>query len=99
LGAVPKIWGGGFGCAIGAAGGGVGGFPPGGCGGSFEVDASGLGLTGGVVPLGSLDSSAGGLVVEDNAAVCVGCGEELEALVLVSGGAGAFPFDMGGVAV
>jgi len=31
--------------------------------------------------------------------VCVGRGEELEALVLVGGGAGAFPFDMGGVAV
>jgi len=49
--------------------------------------------------LGFLDSGAGGLVVEDNAVVCVGCGEELEALVLVGGGAGAFPFDMGGVAV
>jgi len=49
--------------------------------------------------LGFLDGGAGGLVVEDNAMVCVGCGEELEALVLVGGGAGAFPFDTGGVAV
>jgi len=99
LGAVPKIQGGGFGCAIGAAGGGAGGFPPGGRGGSFEVDAGGLGLTSGVVPLGFLDVGAGGLVVEGNAAVCVGCGKELEALVHVDGGAGAFPFDTGGVAV
>jgi len=98
LGAVPKIWGSGFGCAIGAAGGGTGGFPPGGCGGSFEVDAGGLGLVGGVFPLGFLDGGADGLVVEDNAAVCVGREEELEVLVL-GGGAGAFPFDMGGVAV
>jgi len=80
-------------------GGGAGGFPPGGCGGSFEVDAGRLGLTGGVVPLGFLDSGAGGLVVEDIAVVCVGRGEELEALVRVGGGAGAFPFDTGGVAV
>jgi len=29
----------------------------------------------------------------------VGCGEEREVLVLVGGGAGAFPFDTGGVAV
>jgi len=93
------MWGGGFGCAIGAAGGGTGGFPPGGCGGSFKVDVDGLDLTGGVVPLGFLDSGTGGLVVEDNATVCVGRGEELEALVLAGGGAGAFPFDMGGVAV
>jgi len=99
LGAVPRIQGGGFGCAIGAAGGGTGGFLPGGCSGSFEVDASGLDLTGGVVPLGFLDGGTGGLVVEDNAMVCVGHGEELEALVLVGGGAGAFPFDTGGVAV
>jgi len=99
LGAVSKIRGGGFGCAIGAAGGGAGGFPPGGCGGNFEVDAGGLGLTGSAVPLGFLDSGAGGLVVEDNAAVFVDRGEELEVLVLVGGGAGAFPFDMGGVAV
>jgi len=99
LGAVPKIWGGGFGCAIGAAGGGAGGFPPGGCSGSFKVDAGGLGLTGGIVPLGFLDGGASGLVVENNAVVCVGCEEEPEALVLVGGGAGAFPFDMGGVAV
>jgi len=98
-GAVPRICGGGFACAIGAAGGSAGGFPPGGCGSSFEVDAGGLDLTGSVVPLGFLDSSAGSLVVEDNAAVCVGCREELEVLVLVGGGASAFPFDMGGVAV
>jgi len=98
LGAIPKIWGGGFGCAIAVGGGGAGGFPPGGCGGSFEVDAGGLGLVGSAVPLGFLDSGAGGLVVEDSAAVCVGHGEELEVLVLVGGGAGAFPFDMGGVA-
>jgi len=96
--AVPKIQGGRFGCAIGAAGGGAGGFPPGGCGGNFEVDAGGLGLTGGVVPLGFLDGGAGGLVVEDSAAVCVGRREELEVLVLVGGGASAFPFDTGGVA-
>jgi len=99
LGAVPKIRGGGFGCAIGSAGGSAGGFPPGGCGGSFEVDAGGLGLVNGVFPLGFLDSGAGGLVVEDNVMVCAGRGEELEVLVLVGGGAGAFPFDMGGVAV
>jgi len=37
--------------------------------------------------------------MEDNAAVCVGRGEELGVLVLVGGGASAFPFDMGGVAV
>ena len=80
-------------------GGGAGGFPPGGCGGSFEVDAGGLGLVGGAVPLGFLDSGADGLVVEDSAAVCVGRGEELEALAHVGGGAGAFPFDTGGVAV
>jgi len=80
-------------------GGGAGGFPPGGCGGSFEVDAGGLGLVGGVFPLGFLDGGADGLAVEDNAAVCAGCGEELQALVLVGGGAGAFPFDTGGVAV
>ena len=97
-GAVPRICGGGFACAIGAASGGAGGFPPRGCGGSFEVDAGGLNLTGGAVPLGFLDSSAGGLVVEDNAAVCVGLGEELEAQVLGGGGAGVFPFNMGGVA-
>jgi len=99
LGAVPKIWGGGFGCAIGAAGDGAGGFPPGGCGGSFEVDAGGLGLVGGAFPLGFLGGCAGDLVVEDTAAVCVGRGEELEALVCGGGGAGVFPFDMGGVAV
>jgi len=99
LGAVPKIWGGGFGCAIGAAGGGARGFPPGGCGGSFEVDAGGLGLASGVVPLGFLDGGASGLVVEDNAMVCVGRREEPEALILGGGGAGVFPFDMGGVAV
>jgi len=80
-------------------GGGTGGFPPGGCGGSFEVDAGGLGLTGGAVPLGFLDGGAGGLVVEDIAAVCVGHGEEPEVLILVVGGAGAFPFDTGGVAI
>jgi len=96
--AVPKIRGGGFGCAI-AAGGGGGGFPLGGCSGSFEVDAGRLGLAGSAVPLGFLDGGAGGLVAEDSAAVCVGCGEELEALAHVGGGAGAFPFDAGGVAV
>jgi len=89
----------GFGCAIGAACGGAGGFPPGGCGGSFEVDAGGLNLTGGAVPLGFRDGGADGLVVEDIATACVGRGEELEVLVLVGGGAGAFPFDMGGVIV
>jgi len=99
LGAVPKIRGGGFGCAIGAAGGGAGGFPPGGCGGSFEVDAGGLGLAGGAVPLGFPDGGASGLVVEDNATVCVGRGEELEACILGGGRAGVFPFDTGGVAV
>jgi len=79
--------------------GGTGGFPPGGCGGSFEVDAGGLGLVGGAVPLGFLDGGASGWVVEDSDAVCVGCGEEWEVLVLVGGGAGACPFDTGGVAV
>jgi len=49
--------------------------------------------------LGFRDGGAGGLVVEDIAAACVGRGEELEVLVLVGGGAGAFPFDTGGVAV
>jgi len=99
LGAVPKIRGGGFGCAIGAASGGAGGFPPGGCGGSFEVDAGELNLVGGAVPLGFQDGGAGSLVVEDTATVCVGRREELEVLVLVGSGAGAFPFDTGGVAV
>jgi len=99
MGAVPKIWGGGFGCAIGAVGGGAGGFPPGGCGGSFEVDAGGLDLVDGIVPLGFLDGGTGDLVVENNAVVCVGHGEELEVLVLPGGRAGAFPFDMGGIAV
>jgi len=80
-------------------GGGAGGFPPGGCGGNFEVDAGGLGLTGGAVPLGFLDGGTGGLVVEDSAVVFVDHGEELEVLVLVGSGAGAFPFDTGGVAV
>jgi len=80
-------------------GGSAGGFPPGGCGGSFKVDAGRLDLTGGVVPLGFLDGGAGGLVVEGNDAVCVGRREELEVLVLAGGGAGTFPFDMGGVAV
>jgi len=98
-GAVPRIRGGGFGCAIGTVGGGAGGFPPGGCGGSFEVDAGGLGLVGGAVPLGFLGSGASGLVVEDKAMACVGRREELEVLVLVGGRASAFPFDMGGVAV
>jgi len=93
------MWGGGFGCAIGAACRGAGGFPPGGCSGRFEVDADGLSLVDGVVPLGFRDGGAGGLVVEDTATVCVGRGEELEVLVLVGGGAGAFPFDMGGVIV
>jgi len=99
LGAVSKIWGGGFGCAIGTVGGGARGFPPGGCGSSFEVDAGGLDLTSGAVPLGFLDTSAGDLVVEDNDVVCVGCEKELEVLILVGGGAGAFPLDTGGVAV
>jgi len=49
--------------------------------------------------LGFLDGGAGGLVVEDSTAVFVGHGEELEVLVLVGGGAGAFPFDTGGVIV
>jgi len=49
--------------------------------------------------LGFRDGGAGDLVVEDTAAVCVGRGEEPEARVLVGGGAGAFPFDMGGVIV
>jgi len=49
--------------------------------------------------LGFLGGGAGDLVVEDTAAVCVGRREELEALVLVGGGADAFPFDTGGVAV
>jgi len=66
LGAIPKIWGGGFGCAIGAVGGSARGFPPRGCGGSFEVDAGRLGLAGSVFPLGFLDGGAGGLVVGDN---------------------------------
>jgi len=94
--------GGGFGCAIGAVGGGTGGFPPGGCGGSFKDDVNGLGLIDNVVPLGFLDGVGGtsNLVVEDSDVVCVGCREELDALVLVGGGgAGVFPFDMGGVAV
>jgi len=99
LGAVPKIQGGGFGCAIGAACGGTGGFPPGGRGGRFEVDANGLSLVGGAVPLGFRDGGTSGLVVEDTAAVFVGREEELEVLVLVGGGAGVFPFDTGGVIV
>ena len=89
--------GGRFGCAIGAAGGGAGGFPPGGCGGSFEVDVDGLEPDADGVPLGFRDDAGctGGLVVEDRD---VGFGEELEVFVL-GGRAGAFPFDMGGVAV
>jgi len=89
--------GGGFGCAIGAAGGGAGGFPPGGCGGSFEVDVDGLEPDADGVPLGFRDDAGctGGLVVEDRDA---GFGEELEAFVL-GGGASAFSFDTGGVAV
>jgi len=79
-------------------GGGAGGFPPGGCSGSFEVDAGGLGLTSGVVPLRFLDGGASGLVAEDSTVVFVGRREELEVLVLVGGGAGAFPLDTGGVA-
>ena len=81
-------------------GGGTGGFPPGGCGGNFKDDANGLMLIDDVVPLGFLDSGTGDLVVEDSEVVCVGHGEELDVLVLVGGGgAGAFPFDTGGVAV
>jgi len=99
LGAVPKIQGGGFGCAIAAVDGGAGGFPPGGCGGSFEVDAGGLGLAGDAFPLGFLDVGVGNLVEEDKDEVCMGRRTELEALVLGGGGAGAFPFDTGGVAV
>jgi len=49
--------------------------------------------------LGFPDAGAGGLVEEDKDVVCVGRKKELEVLVLVGGGAGAFPFDMGGVAV
>jgi len=95
------MWGGGFGCAIGAAGGGARGFPPGGCGGSLEVDVDGLWPINDVVPLGFLDGGTGDLAVEDSEVVCVGHREELaEALVLGGGaGAGCFPFDMGGVAV
>jgi len=78
-------------------GGGTGKFPPGGCGGSFEVDADGLGLVGSVVPLGFLDGGTDGLVVEGSGMVCVGHKEELEALVLGGGGASTFPFDTGGV--
>jgi len=91
--------GGGFGCAIAAGGGGAGGFPPRGCGSSFEVGAGGLGLVGGAFPLGFLGGGASDLVVEDTAAACVGRREEPEALVFVGGGAGAFPFDTRGVAV
>jgi len=80
-------------------GGGAGGFPPGGRSGSFEVDAGGLDLAGSVGPLGFLDAGAGGLVEKDKDVVCVGRKTELEVLVLVGGGAGAFPFDTGGVAV
>jgi len=92
--------GGGFGCAIGAVGGGTRGFPPGGCGGSFKDDADGLVSINDVVPLGSLDSAGGtSLHEEDTEAVCMGCREELDALVLVGGfRASAFPFDVGGIA-
>jgi len=94
------MWGGRFGCAIGAVGGGTGGFPPGGYGGSFEDDVDGLVSIDNVVPLGSLDGAGGaGLHEEDTEVVCVGCREELDALVLAGGfGASAFPFDVGGVA-
>ena len=93
--------GGGFGCAIGAVGGGTRGFPPGGCGGSFEDDADRLVSIDNVVPLGSLDSVGGtSLHEEDTEVVYVGCREELDALVLAGGfRAGAFPFDTGGVAI
>jgi len=48
--------------------------------------------------LGFQDAGASGLVVKGKDVVCAGREIELEVLVLVGGGAGAFPFDTGGVA-
>jgi len=81
-------------------GGGTRGFLPGGCGG-FKVDVDRLESIDDIVPLGFLVSAGGtGLHEEDTKVVCVGCGEELDALVLAgSFRAGAFPFDAGGVAI
>jgi len=83
------------------AGGGTGGFPPGG-GCNFEVGADEVGTDDDVVTLGFLVNAgcAGDLLVEDIEEVCMGCKELLEVLVLGGSiGAGCFPFDMGGVAV
>jgi len=80
----------------------MGGFPPGGCSGSFKVGADEEGTDGDAVPLGFLvDASCiCGLLVEGTEKVCVGHEELPEALVLGGGiGAGCFPFDTGGVAV
>jgi len=96
----------GFCCAIGAAGSGTRGFPPGGYGSSAEVDPDGLGIDNDVVSLGSLDGTGGvDLCGGGSWAACMGCKEELEVLDLVGNlggslGAGAFsfPFNMGGAA-
>ena len=83
-----------------AAGGGLGGFPPGG-GRGFEVDIGGEGAAGGVAPLGFLvgGGCATDLAVEDIEEVCVGLKELLDVWVLGGGstGAGCFPLDTGGV--
>ena len=88
-----------FCCAIGtAAGGGLGGFPPG--GGAFEVVVGAVGADDDAVPLVFLvgGGCAGDLFEEDTKEVCMGREELLDAFVLVGGmGAGCFPLDTGGV--
>ena len=82
------------------AGGGTGGFPPG--GGGTKVGTGGLGTGSGAVPLGSPDDvgCASGLLDESTEKACVGHRELPDALVLGSTlGAGCFPFDTGGVAI
>ena len=88
-----------FCCAIGtAAGGGLGGFPPG--GGAFEAVVGAAGVDNDIFPLVfPVDGGcAGDLLEEDTEGVCVGREEPLDVFVLVGGmGAGCFPLDTGGV--
>jgi len=81
------------------AGGGTGGFPPGGgCG--AEVGANGIGTDRDAIPLGFLVNGgcAGDLLAEDIEEVCIGHEELPEALVLGGGmGMGHFPLDTSGV--
>ena len=88
-----------FCCAIGAAaGGGLGGFPPGGS--AFEAVVGAAEVDDDAFPWVFLvgGGCARDLLVEDTDGVCVGREELLDALVLVGGmGAGCFPLDTGGV--